>query len=67
MQSLISVPKTKWLNFLFNISENACTTLYPPRSITDMFGNCLIGVDPRFKILIRVGAIVVIWYVAMAM
>jgi hypothetical protein len=37
------------------------STLYPPRSVANIFGNWLNGVDPRFKILIRVGAIAVIW------
>ena len=37
------------------------STLYPPRSVANIFGNWLNGVDPRFKLLIRVGAIAVIW------
>ena len=37
------------------------STLYPPRSVAKNFGNWLNGVGPRFKLLIRVGAIVVIW------
>ena len=37
------------------------SNLYPPRSVTNIFGNWLNGVDPRFKLLIRVGAIAVIW------
>jgi putative heme degradation protein len=35
--------------------------LYPPCSVTNIFGNWLNGVDPRFKTHIRVWAIVVIW------
>ena len=37
------------------------STLYPPRSVVNIFGNWLNGVDPRFKLLIMVGAIAVIW------
>ena len=37
------------------------STLYPPRSVANIFGNWLNGVDRRFKILIRVGALAVIW------
>ena len=37
------------------------SSLYPPRSVANIFGNWLNGVDNRFKILIRVGAIAVIW------
>jgi hypothetical protein len=37
------------------------STLYPPRSVAHIFGNWLNGVDHRFKILIRVGAIAIIW------
>jgi hypothetical protein len=37
------------------------STLYPPRSVANIFGNWLNGVDCRFKTLIRVGAIAVIW------
>ena len=36
------------------------STLYPPRSVANIFGNWLNGVDPMFKLLIRVEAIVVI-------
>ena len=35
------------------------STLYPPRSVANIFGNWLNGVDPRFKLLIRVAAIAV--------
>ena len=37
------------------------STLYPPRSIANIFGNWLNGVNIRFKTLIRVGAIAVLW------
>ena len=37
------------------------STLYPPRSIANIFGNWLNGVDRRFKLLIRVGALAIIW------
>ena len=37
------------------------SNLYPPRSVPNIFGNWLNGVDPRFKLLVRVGAIAVIW------
>ena len=37
------------------------STLYPPRSVANIFGNWLNGVAARFKLLIRVGAIAVIW------
>jgi hypothetical protein len=37
------------------------STLYPPRSVADIFGNWLNGVDYTFKILLRMGAFVVTW------
>jgi hypothetical protein len=37
------------------------SSLYPPRSIANIFGNWLNGVVVRYKSLIRVGAIAVIW------
>jgi hypothetical protein len=37
------------------------STLYPPRSVANIFGNWLNGVEHRFKILIRVGALAIIW------
>jgi hypothetical protein len=37
------------------------STLYPPKSVANIFGNWLNGVDARFKVLIRVGAIAVLW------
>ena len=38
-----------------------CSTLHPPSSVAKIFGNWLNGVDPRFKLFGRVGAIAVIW------
>jgi hypothetical protein len=35
--------------------------LYPPRSVANIFGNWLHGIDNRFRTLIRVGALAVIW------
>jgi hypothetical protein len=37
------------------------STLFPPRSIANIFGNWLNGIDNRFKRHIRVGAIDFIW------
>ena len=37
------------------------STIYPPTSIANIFGNLLNGVDNRFKQLIRVAAVAVIW------
>ena len=37
------------------------STIYPPNSIANIFGNGLNGVDNRFKQLIRVAALAVIW------
>jgi hypothetical protein len=37
------------------------STLFPPRSITNIFENWLNGIDNRFKKHIRVGAIAFIW------
>ena len=37
------------------------STLHPPSSVANIFGNWLNGVDPRFKLFSRVGAIAVIW------
>jgi hypothetical protein len=36
------------------------STIYPPRSVTNIFGNWLHDIDNRFRMLIRVGALVVI-------
>ena len=35
--------------------------LYPPRSVANIFGNWLHEIDHRFRILIRVGALAIIW------
>jgi hypothetical protein len=35
--------------------------LYPPISVANIIGNWLHGIDLRFRMLIRVGALVVIW------
>ena len=37
------------------------SNLYPPKSVANIFGNWLNGVDSRLKLIIRVGAIAVIW------
>jgi hypothetical protein len=37
------------------------STLYPPRSVANIFGNWLHGIDNRFRTLIRVGALAIIW------
>jgi hypothetical protein len=35
--------------------------LYPPHSVANIFGNWLHGIDHKFRILLRVGAIAIIW------
>ena len=35
--------------------------LYPPKFVANVFGNWLFGIDKRFKTIIRVGALAVIW------
>ena len=37
------------------------SNLYPPRSAANIFGNWLRGIDHKYRILIRVGAIAIIW------
>ena len=37
------------------------STLYPPTSVANIFGSWLNGVDKRFKRLIRMAALAVIW------
>jgi hypothetical protein len=37
------------------------SALYPPCSVANIFGNWINGMDHMFKVLIRVGAFVVIW------
>jgi hypothetical protein len=39
----------------------AASSLYPPTSVANVLGNWLHGIDLRFRTLIRVGAIAVIW------
>jgi hypothetical protein len=41
--------------------NQVASSLYPPTSVANIFGNCLHGIDLRFRMLIRVGALVVIW------
>jgi hypothetical protein len=44
----------------FTLIQTA-STLYPPTSVANIFGNWLHSIDFRFKVLIRVGALAVIW------
>jgi hypothetical protein len=37
------------------------SSLYPPTSVVNVFGNWLHGIDLRFRRLIRMGALAVIW------
>jgi hypothetical protein len=37
------------------------SSLYPPTSVANIFGNWLYGIDLRFRRLIRVGALAIIW------
>jgi hypothetical protein len=37
------------------------STLYPPTSVANIFGNWLHGIGTRFRMLIRVGALAIIW------
>jgi hypothetical protein len=37
------------------------STLYPSRSVANIFGNWLHGIDNRFRTLIRVGVLAVVW------
>ena len=37
------------------------SNLYPPSSVANIFGNWLHGIDVKFRILLRVGAITLIW------
>jgi hypothetical protein len=39
----------------------AASSLYPPTSVANVFGNWLHGIDHRFRMLIRVGELAVIW------
>jgi hypothetical protein len=59
--------KTKHLFFQCRFARSiwsiiqVASTLYPPRSVANIFRNWLHGVDNRFRTLIRVGALTVIW------
>ena len=37
------------------------SNLYPPKSVVNIFGNWLYGIDHKYRTIIRVGAIAVIW------
>ena len=37
------------------------SNLYQPKSVANVFGNWLNGIDKKYKNVIRVGAIAVIW------
>ena len=52
--------KCKFASSIWSIIQIG-STLYPARSVANIFVNWLNGVDHRFKRLIRVGAIAVIW------
>jgi hypothetical protein len=39
----------------------AASGLYPPTSIANIFGNWLNGIDYKYRILLRVGAMALIW------
>jgi hypothetical protein len=39
----------------------ATSGLYPPTSISNVFGNLVHGIDNKYRILLRVGAIALIW------
>jgi hypothetical protein len=39
----------------------AASGLYPPTSIANVFGNWVHGIDYKYRILLRVGAIALIW------
>jgi hypothetical protein len=50
----------RFARFIWSVIEVA-STLYPPRSITNIFGNWLNDTDHWFKKHIRVGVIACIW------
>ena len=50
----------KFAYFIWSIIQ-IVPILYSPRSIANIFGNWLNGVESRFKLIIRMGAIAVIW------
>jgi hypothetical protein len=45
---------------IFSIIQ-AASSLYPLTSFANVFGNWLHGIDLRFRTLIRVGALAIIW------
>ena len=58
------------IKHLFFVCKVACSiwstvqvasNLYPPRSVANIFGNWLHGIDIKFRTIIRVGAIAVLW------
>jgi hypothetical protein len=57
----------KYLFFYYRFARSiwsviqVASTLFPPRSITNIFKNWLNGINNRFKKNIRVGAIAFIW------
>jgi hypothetical protein len=57
----------KHLFFQCRFARSICSiiqvasTLHPPHSVANIFGNWLHGIDNRFRTLIRVGALAVIW------
>ena len=63
-------PQEKTLKYLFFECRFACSiwsviqivsNLYPPNSVANVFGNWLHEIDKKFRTVIRVGAIAVIW------
>jgi hypothetical protein len=57
----------KHLFFQYNFAHSiwsviqAASSLYTPTSIANIFGNWLHGIDYKYKILLRVGAMALIW------
>jgi hypothetical protein len=49
-----------FVEFIWSIIQVA-SSLYPPTSVANVFGNWLHGMDLRFIMLIRVGVLAVIW------
>jgi len=52
--------KCKFARSICSVIQVA-SSLYPPRSVANIFGNWLHGIDNRFRVLIRVGALAIIW------
>jgi hypothetical protein len=50
----------RFIRSIWSIIQVA-SDLYPPRSVANIFDNWLHGIDNRFRTLIRVGALAVIW------